>query len=130
MAVRDRVISLLRKERKWAAIPLASHNIQLSRRIGKRTVTVVLALVAGGKFRLLPATYRFRSTVSHFDYAEETEKRFSRNKGIFKSLLTALKESTVASYIENLDTYLKVNTANDNSDKGQLKKELKELKTR
>lgn len=123
------VLRMLRKEQKWAAIPNGKKSIKMSRILAGRAVTVVLEDTGKGSFRLRPATYRYRSSCSHFDYAE-SEERFSRNKNIFRSLFRALKDSTIAAYIENLDSFLTINRANGRSDKQRLVDELKELTTR
>lgn len=129
MASQGDIIRLLRKERKWAAIPVGRKNIQMSRCLGGKAVTVILEATGNGKYTLKPATYRFRSTCSHFDYSVG-EQRFSRNKGVFKSLFKALKESAIAGYIENLNTFLVINVGNQKSNKGKLKKELAKITER
>jgi hypothetical protein len=120
---------MLRKERKWAAIPRGKRDIQMSRVLSGRAVTVLLESTGKGSFNLKPATYRYRSSSSHFDYSEP-EERFSRNKNVFKSLFRALKESTISAYIDNLDSFLVINKTNDRSDKRRLNGELKKLTTR
>ncbi len=129
MASQAEIIRLLRNERKWAAIPVGKKNIQMSRRLSGKAVTVILEAAGNGKFNLRPATYRFRSSCSHFDYSVG-EQRFSRNKGVFKSLFKALRESAIAGYIENLDTFLVINKGNQKSHKGKLKKELAKITER
>ena len=46
------------------------------------------------------------------------------------SLFRALKESTIAAYIENLDTFLVINKGNAKSDKRKVGKELREITER
>ena len=126
MSSQNKIITLLRNEKKWAAIPVGKRNIQMSRRLAGQTVTVLLSYEDKGKYSVQPATYRFRSANYHYDYATG-ERRFSRNKQVLKSLFKALKESTIAGYIHNLDTFLVVNEGNRKSDKEKLKKELKTI---
>lgn len=120
---------MLRKERKWAAIPRGKRDIQISRVLAGKAITVILESTGKGSFNLRPATYHYRNSASHFDYMEP-EERFSRNKNVFRSLFRTLKESTISAYIENLDTFLVVNKTNDRSDKRKLNGELKSLTTR
>lgn len=126
MASRDKIIQMLRKEKKWAAIPRGKNDIQMSRILARRAVTVILESTGNGSFLLKPITYRFKSASSHFDYCNP-EERFSRNKNILKSLFRALKESTIAAHIENLNSFLVVNKSNTRSDKKKIDKELKKL---
>jgi len=122
----ESVISQLEAEKHYK-VRSTKHKIFLTKMITKKPVTFTLVRDIESKgYIMLPCNYTFRSRISHFDYCED-ENRFTRNKGVIKSFLRSLQRSFVWNHITNKDSFLKVNSFNLKSKKGDVKKQLKDM---
>ncbi len=122
------VIAQLETEKHYK-VRHTKDKIFLTKMIAKKPITFTLVRDVEQKgYVMLPCNYTFRSTISHFDYCED-ESRFTRNKGVIKSFLRTLQDSFVWKYIANKDSFLKVNTLNRKSKKGEMRKQLGEMIT-
>lgn len=131
MKNRREIISALSKDKTWTTIPSGKSAIIMSRRQGKKSVTLTLTIVPHkkGLYNLMPVDYPYFCKTSHFDYGiGGMERRLCRNKGIFKSLFKALNKAGILNQIANIDTYISINKTNDKSDKGKLSKQLDDMR--
>lgn len=130
ISTRRKIISALGQDKRspWTAIPIAGSGIKLTRRMGRKVISVVL-VKNKHKFMLTPVRYPFTCRNSHFDYMSvEREERRCRNKGIFKSLFKSLREAGCLNLISNKDSFIDINRENTKSVKENLKKELSSFK--
>lgn len=107
----------------WLVSSHSSSQIQLTKVFGRTPVSVILERHLSGLYTIEPVTYAFKSTVSHFDYFTEEERRI-RNKNVFKSLFQTLKRVKMWHGIENKESFIRVNTTNKKSNKDKVKREL------
>jgi len=120
-------IAALQRDNKWLVVGQSPTQIQLSKIFGgKQAVSVLLEKTISGMYIMMPLTYAFKSTVSHFDYSSEEERRI-RNKNVFKSLIKTLKRVKLWDGIENKNTFIHINDQNKKSNKNKLIKEFKDL---
>jgi hypothetical protein len=120
-------IAALQRDGRWLVTGQTLTQIQLTKVFGGKhgpAVSVLLEKTPSGMYTLEPLTYAFKSTVSHFDYFTEEERRI-RNKNVFKSLIKTLKRVKLWDGIENSDTFIRINDKNKKSNKDKLRKEFK-----
>lgn len=125
---RDDFIRAIRDEKKWIVVPIGLKEISMHRKIGKHHITVKLEENAQGNFMISPASYTFNSTNSHFTYTQK-EVRWSRNKNTLTAVINALKNSSAADHISNLDDFIVINQNCKKSNKKKLADDLKHLLT-
>ena len=125
---RDDFIREIRDEKKWIVVPIGLKEISMHRKIGKHHITVKLEENANGDFTINPASYVFNSSNAHFTYAQK-EVRWSRNKDTVAAVINALKNSSAADHISNLNDFIVINPNCKKSNKKKLAEDLKHLLT-
>ena len=119
-------IASLQRDGHWLVSGWSSTQMILTKVIGGKhgvAASVLLEANRSGMYTVSPATYAFRSTLSHFDYPTEEERRI-RNKAMFKSLIRTLKRVGIWEGVENKDTFVRINHQNKKSNKNKLRHEL------
>jgi len=120
------LVAKLRVDGAWF-VEGSSSNIQLTKEFGrknKKIISFLLQRQTNGKYYIEPVTYEFHSKLSHFDYCMP-ESRWSREKRFFKNIYALLQRTDTLQYVENADSFIKINNHNKKSDKGSVRGQLK-----
>jgi len=123
--------SALRVEGSWL-VEASSSQVRLTKKYGRKypkVVSFMLERQSTGYYNLQPITYEFQSKVSHFDYTDN-EKRWARDKKYFKGIFDLLKATNTLGYIQNANSFIKVNPIHKGSNKEMLKNQLTFFKSK
>jgi len=130
MSYHNALVAKLRRKGGWIIESTSTQIIMskaLGKKIGSRVVSVMLERTRSpGMYVLRPFGYEFHSTTSHYDYRGDRELRWTRDKGVFKSVIKILKAVGGWECIEN-QNFLKVNDLNKRSKKDKLSLDLNHL---
>jgi len=125
MSYHKLLVGRLQQDGRWL-VSQSIDQIQVTKKFGSHVASIILEKTKSGSYRVLPAKYEFRAVQSHFDYLIP-EERWSRNKHVFICLIKTLKKIKMWDFIENKETFIKVNTNNKKSNKNKLYDDLKGL---
>jgi len=115
-------IAAFQRDDKWLVSGQNGSQIRLTRAFNGTAVTVLLERTLSGYYTIEPVTYAFKSTISHFDYTTDEDRRI-RNKNVIKSLIRTLIKVKIWDGIENKESFIQINNKNKKSDKKKLTKE-------